>query len=38
MLIERNILKILLLLKGGFVGSSGLHRISWSVPEFEIGY
>ncbi|HUF07376.1 MAG TPA: GNAT family N-acetyltransferase [Candidatus Binatia bacterium] len=23
---------------GGFVGSSGLHRIEWSVPCFEIGY
>ncbi|WP_232337540.1 GNAT family N-acetyltransferase [Thermoactinomyces sp. CICC 23799] len=21
-----------------FVGSSGLHRIDWSVPKFEIGY
>jgi RimJ/RimL family protein N-acetyltransferase len=23
---------------GVFVGSSGLHRIDWSVPKFEIGY
>ncbi|MBI1375527.1 MAG: GNAT family N-acetyltransferase [Phycisphaera sp.] len=23
---------------GDFVGSSGLHRIDWSVPRFEIGY
>jgi len=23
---------------GTFVGSSGLHRIDWSVPRFEIGY
>lgn len=23
---------------GLFVGSSGLHRIDWSVPRFEIGY
>ncbi len=23
---------------GGLVGSSGLHRIDWSVPRFEIGY
>lgn len=23
---------------GLFVGSSGLHRINWSVPSFEIGY
>lgn len=23
---------------GEFVGSSGLHRMDWSVPKFEIGY
>ena len=23
---------------GAFVGSSGLHRINWEVPRFEIGY
>ena len=23
---------------GTFIGSSGLHRIDWSVPRFEIGY
>ncbi len=23
---------------GSFIGSSGLHRIDWSVPKFEIGY
>ena len=23
---------------GLFVGGSGLHRIDWSVPRFEIGY
>src|SRR5213082_1153079 len=23
---------------GSFVGGSGLHRIDWSVPKFEIGY
>jgi ribosomal-protein-serine acetyltransferase len=23
---------------GEFVGSSGLHRIDWTVPRFEIGY
>ena len=23
---------------GDFVGGSGLHRIDWSVPRFEIGY
>lgn len=24
--------------EGGFVGGTGLHRIDWSVPRFEIGY
>lgn len=24
--------------KQRFVGSSGLHRIDWSIPKFEIGY
>ena len=23
---------------GEFVGSTGLHRIDWTVPKFEIGY
>lgn len=23
---------------GKFIGSSGLHRINWDVPKFEIGY
>lgn len=23
---------------GAFIGSSGLHRINWDVPKFEIGY
>lgn len=23
---------------GEFIGASGLHRIDWSVPKFEIGY
>ncbi|NYF25924.1 GNAT family N-acetyltransferase [Sporosarcina sp. JAI121] len=23
---------------GKFIGSSGLHRIDWSIPKFEIGY
>src|SRR6185436_17879881 len=23
---------------GTFVGSSGLHRMDWNVPKFEIGY
>ena len=28
----------LFLKDGAFVGSSGLHRINWEVPKFEIGY
>lgn len=37
---ERSDLMLLLLLKGTdtLVGSSGLHRIDWEVPKFEIGY
>ncbi|MDQ1003227.1 RimJ/RimL family protein N-acetyltransferase [Neobacillus niacini] len=23
---------------GEFIGSSGLHRIKWDIPRFEIGY
>jgi RimJ/RimL family protein N-acetyltransferase len=23
---------------GGFVGATGLHRMNWDVPKFEIGY
>lgn len=23
---------------GGFIASSGLHRINWDIPKFEIGY
>jgi RimJ/RimL family protein N-acetyltransferase len=36
----RDDLLMLLFLRGGetLVGSSGLHRINWSVPRFEIGY
>jgi ribosomal-protein-serine acetyltransferase len=36
----RNDLMLLLFLKGTdtVVGCSGLHRIDWSVPRFEIGY
>jgi RimJ/RimL family protein N-acetyltransferase len=36
----REELWLLLFLKGTntLVGSSGLHRIDWSVPRFEIGY
>ena len=37
---ERSDLLLLLFLKGTntLVGSSGLHRMDWSVPRFEIGY
>jgi RimJ/RimL family protein N-acetyltransferase len=37
---ERSDLMLLLFLKGTgkLVGVSGLHRIDWSVPKFEIGY
>jgi hypothetical protein len=33
-------LPMLMFLRGSntFVGSTGLHRINWSVPKFEIGY
>jgi RimJ/RimL family protein N-acetyltransferase len=31
-------LHVYLLEDGSFVGSSGLHRIDWTVPRFEIGY
>jgi RimJ/RimL family protein N-acetyltransferase len=38
--LQRSDLLLLLFLKGTetLVGSSGLHRIDWSVPKFEIGY
>lgn len=38
--ITRKDLRLLLFLKetGEFVGSSGLHRINWTIPKFEIGY
>lgn len=38
--IAREDLRLLLFLKGTgtLVGSSGLHRIDWNVPRFEIGY
>lgn len=38
--LTREDLWLLLFLKGTntMVGSSGLHRIDWSVPKFEIGY
>ena len=38
--LERSDLLLLLFLKGTntLVGGSGLHRMDWSVPRFEIGY
>ena len=38
--IQRKDLMLLLLLKGEnrIIGASGLHRIDWQVPKFEIGY
>ena len=38
--LERTELRMHLYLKGTetLVGSSGLHRIDWEVPKFEIGY
>ena len=38
--LERSELRLHLYLKGTetLVGSSGLHRIHWEVPKFEIGY
>ncbi len=38
--LERSDLMLLLFLKGTgtLVGGSGLHRINWEVPKFEIGY
>lgn len=38
--INREDLWLLLLLKenGRIIGGSGLHRIDWDVPKFEIGY
>ena len=38
--LERTDLMLSLFLKGTrtLVGSSGLHRIDWDVPKFEIGY
>ena len=38
--LERSELRLHLYLKGTetLVGSSGLHRIDWEVPKFEIGY
>lgn len=38
--VEREDLLLLLFLKGTktIVGGSGLHRIDWQIPSFEIGY
>lgn len=38
--LKREDLRLLVFLKetGEFIASSGLHRINWSVPKFEIGY
>ena len=38
--LERTDLRLHIFLKGAetLVGSSGLHRIDWSVPKFEVGY
>ncbi|MDL4839263.1 GNAT family N-acetyltransferase [Aquibacillus rhizosphaerae] len=38
--LNREDLRLLIFLKetGDLVGSSGLHRIDWNVPKFEIGY
>lgn len=37
---SRSNLNMLVFLKetGQFVGASGLHRIDWEIPKFEIGY
>ncbi|KMJ57195.1 acetyltransferase [Bacillus sp. LL01] len=38
--LQRKDLRLLVFLKetGEFVASSGLHRIDWSIPKFEVGY
>ena len=38
--LERTDLRLLIFHKetGDLVGSSGLHRVNWNVPKFEIGY
>ncbi|RLQ93117.1 GNAT family N-acetyltransferase [Falsibacillus albus] len=38
--LKREDLRLLVFLKetGQFVASTGLHRIDWSIPKFEIGY
>ncbi|HDX9580682.1 TPA: GNAT family N-acetyltransferase [Bacillus pseudomycoides] len=38
--LAREDLRLLIFLKetGEFIASSGLHRINWDIPKFEIGY
>ncbi len=38
--LKREDLRLLVFLKetGEFIASSGLHRINWAIPKFEIGY
>jgi len=38
--LKREDLRLLVFLKetGEFIASSGLHRIDWDIPKFEIGY
>ncbi|MBN6189157.1 GNAT family N-acetyltransferase [Aneurinibacillus sp. BA2021] len=38
--VKREDLRLLVFLRdtGEFVASSGLHRIDWNIPKFEIGY
>lgn len=38
--LKRDDLRLLVFLKetGEFIASSGLHRIDWAIPKFEIGY
>lgn len=38
--LKREDLRLHIFLKstGEFIGSSGLHRINWNIPKFEIGY
>jgi RimJ/RimL family protein N-acetyltransferase len=38
--LKREDLRLLVFLKetGEFIASSGLHRINWDIPKFEIGY
>lgn len=37
---KREDLRLLVFLKetGEFIASSGLHKIDWTIPKFEIGY